>query len=186
MKPLWTRLQVEWEKDMKARQEKSRGAEWAKLHAEIEIRKADIMKAYEKKRMAEQKAEQERREVERKAYEKMMAEWKAKQERREAERKARQENLHKLMKETVDANKEKADSRQKEIKNDIKEDTNAHKKADRENLSTRLEPKIDTKMKTDNNQERIDVNLKEMREKIKSGQAEIKSTVNAPPPREDR
>jgi hypothetical protein len=38
--------------------------------------------------MAEQKADQERRDAERNAYEKMMAERKADQERREAERKA--------------------------------------------------------------------------------------------------
>jgi hypothetical protein len=84
-------------------------ADWAKLDAEQEKCKADMMKAYEKKwmaeqkadqdareaegkgyekRMVEQKADQEKRKAERKAYEKMMAERKADQERREAERKA--------------------------------------------------------------------------------------------------
>jgi hypothetical protein len=43
-------------------------------------------KAYEEKRLAERKADQERRETERKVYEKMMAERKADQEKREAER----------------------------------------------------------------------------------------------------
>jgi hypothetical protein len=41
MKPLWTRLQVEWEEDMKARQEQS-DAEW---DADLKKRKADMLKA---------------------------------------------------------------------------------------------------------------------------------------------
>jgi hypothetical protein len=42
----------------------------------------------------------------------------------------------------------------------------------------RLEAKIDAnQMKTDDNQERMDVNLKEMREEIKFGQAEMRSTI---------
>jgi hypothetical protein len=59
-------------------------SKWAKLDSDLEKRKADILKAYEEKRIAERKADQERRET----YEKMMAEWKADQERGKAERKA--------------------------------------------------------------------------------------------------
>jgi hypothetical protein len=59
-------------------------ADWTKLDSNLKKRKADMLKAYEEKRMAEQKADQERRE----ACEKMMAEWEADQERRKAERKA--------------------------------------------------------------------------------------------------
>jgi hypothetical protein len=56
----------------------------------------------------------------------------------------------------------------------------ADRKADGEDLLTRLEAKTDAnQMKTDNNQERMDVNLKEMREDIKSGQAEMRSIVGA-------
>jgi hypothetical protein len=89
--------------------------------------------------MAEQKADQERREAERKANKKMMIEWKADQEEREAERKAHQDDLQKIMKEMMDANQ----------------------------------------TKTDDNQEGMNVDLKETREEIKSGEAEMKSTVNA-------
>jgi hypothetical protein len=67
--------------------DKSR-ATWAKLDADLKKRKADILKAYEEKRMADRKAGQERRE----AYEKMMAERKADQERRKAERKVYEED----------------------------------------------------------------------------------------------
>jgi hypothetical protein len=66
--------------------DKSR-ANWAKLDADLKKRKADMLIAYEKKRMAERKADQEIRET----YEKMMVERKADQERREAERKAYEE-----------------------------------------------------------------------------------------------
>jgi chromosome segregation ATPase len=85
-----------------------------------------------------------------------------------------------MMKEVLDANEAKEDTRLKEIKDEIKEDMNANKKSYRD-LLARLEAKIDAnqtnQMKTDDNQERMDVNLKEMREEIKSGQAEMKSTV---------
>jgi hypothetical protein len=40
---------------------------WAKLNTEQQKLKADMMKAYEEKRMAEWKADQEKREAERKA-----------------------------------------------------------------------------------------------------------------------
>jgi hypothetical protein len=87
--------------------------------------------------MAEQKADQKRREAERKTYE-MMVERKADQEKREAERKPHQEDLQN-MQEMMDANQ----------------------------------------TKTDDNQEGMDIDLKETREEIKSGQAEMKSIVNA-------
>jgi hypothetical protein len=55
--------------------------------ADLKKRKADILKTYEEKRLAERKADQERREAETKAYEeKMMAKRKADVERRETER----------------------------------------------------------------------------------------------------
>jgi hypothetical protein len=48
-----------------------------------------------------------------------------------------------------------------------------------QDLLARLEVKIDAnRTKTDNTQERMDVNLKEMREEIKSGQAEMRSTLD--------
>jgi hypothetical protein len=62
---------------------------WAKLDTDLKKKKADILKAYEEKRMAKRKADQERRE----AYKKMMAERKADQERWEAERKAYEEKM---------------------------------------------------------------------------------------------
>jgi hypothetical protein len=47
-------------------------------------------------------------------------------------------------------------------------------------VTARLEAKIDANQtKTDDNKERINVKLMEMREEIKSGQGEIKSTVTA-------
>jgi hypothetical protein len=46
-------------------------AKWAKLDANLKRRKVDILKAYEEKRMAERKADRERRET----YEQIMAEW---------------------------------------------------------------------------------------------------------------
>jgi hypothetical protein len=67
--------------------DKSR-ANWAKLDADLKKRKADILRAYEEKRMADRKADQERRE----AYEMMMAERKANRGRRKAERKAYEED----------------------------------------------------------------------------------------------
>jgi hypothetical protein len=67
-------------------------ANWAKINADLKKRKADILKAYEEKRMADRKADQERWKAERKAYEeKIMAEQKADQKTREAERKAYEE-----------------------------------------------------------------------------------------------
>jgi hypothetical protein len=69
----------------------------------------------------------------------MVVERKADQEKREAERKAHQEDLQKMMKEMMDANQ----------------------------------------TKTDDNQEGMDINLKKVSEEIKSGQAEMKFTVNA-------
>jgi hypothetical protein len=54
--------------------------------------------------MAEQKADQERRKAERKAYEeKMMAEQKLDQEKREAKRKTHQEDLQKMMNTKINA-----------------------------------------------------------------------------------
>jgi hypothetical protein len=67
---------------------------------------------------AERKADQERREAERKTCEKMMVEQKAGEEKREAERKAHQEDLQKMM----DANQVMADARPKEITDKIKDD----------------------------------------------------------------
>jgi hypothetical protein len=53
-------------------------------------------------------------------------------------------------------------------------------------LLARLEAKIDVNQtKTDEDQERMGINLKEMGEEIKSGQAEMKSTVNAFPEKMD-
>jgi hypothetical protein len=83
---LWTRLQAEEKEDMKAKEGKLR-AEWAKFDTEQEKWKANVMKAYEEKWMAEQKTNQESGEAERKAYEKRMAKRKADQERGKAERK---------------------------------------------------------------------------------------------------
>jgi hypothetical protein len=97
--------------------DKSR-ANWAKLDADLKKRKADILKTYEEKTMANLKADQERRGTERKAH---------------------QDDLQKIMKEMRDANQ----------------------------------------TKTDNNQEELDVDLKETREEIKSGEAEMKFTVDA-------
>jgi signal transduction histidine kinase len=49
-----------------------------------------------------------------------------------------------------------------------------------EDLLARMEVKIDAKQtKTDDNQEKMAVNLKEMREEIKFGQAEMRSTISA-------
>jgi hypothetical protein len=62
-------------------------ANWVKLDTDHKKRKADMLKAYEKKRMAKRKADEEGRKAERKALEeKRMAKQKADQERREAER----------------------------------------------------------------------------------------------------
>jgi hypothetical protein len=87
MEPLWTRLQAEREQDVKAKQEKPR-ADWAKIDADREERKAD-MKAFNEM--------MERREAERKVdKEKRMAERKAEQERRKAERKVDREMATRL------------------------------------------------------------------------------------------
>jgi hypothetical protein len=51
-----------------------------------------------------------------------MAERKGGQEKGEAERKAHQYDLHKIMKEMMDAKQAKAEPRLKEIKHEIKED----------------------------------------------------------------
>jgi DNA-binding transcriptional regulator YbjK len=59
----------------------------------------------------------------------MMDEWKADQVKREVERKAHQEDLHKMMKEMMDTNQAKVDARIKEIKDEIKEDMNTNKKS---------------------------------------------------------
>jgi hypothetical protein len=57
---------------------------------------------------------------------------------------------------------------------------NANKKADQEDLRAKLEAKMDANQKkTDDSQQRMDVNLKEIREDIKSGQAEMRSIVEA-------
>jgi hypothetical protein len=54
-----------------------------------------------------------------------------------------------------------------------------NKERDREDLLARLEAKKDANQtKTDDYQERIDVNLTEMREEIKSGQAEMRSILD--------
>jgi hypothetical protein len=88
-----------------------------------------------------------------------------------------------MMKEMLDANEAKEDTRLKEIKDEIKEDMKANKKSYREDLLARFEAKIDANQtnqtKTEDNQERMDVNVKEMREDIKSGREEMKSTVGA-------
>jgi hypothetical protein len=72
--------------------------------------KADMLKVYEEKMMADQKADQEREEV----YEKMMVERETDQEKRESERKAHQEDLQKMMKEMMDANQTKKTTIKKE------------------------------------------------------------------------
>jgi hypothetical protein len=95
---------------------------WAKLDSDLKKKKADILKAYEKKMMAERKADQERRET----YEKMMAGWEADRRRKEAESKAHQGDLQKMIKEMMECLLAKMDANQAEIKTD--------RKADRENL----------------------------------------------------
>jgi hypothetical protein len=128
--------------------------------ADKEGRKAG-RKAYEEKMMAKWKANQKRREAERKSYEKRMVKWKADQEIRMAERKAYEE---KRMAE------QRANQKRRE----------AERKAHQEDLQKIMKEIIDANQtKTNNNQEEMDVNLKETREEIKFGQAEIKSTVNA-------
>jgi hypothetical protein len=152
---------------------------WTQLDADLKRRKADILTAYEEKRMADRKADQERRKAERKAYdEKMMANRKAGQERREAyekmmaERKADQERgeaERKAYEEKMMAER-KADQEKRE----------AERKAHEQNLQKMRKEMMDANQtKTDNNQEGMDVDLKETREEIKSGEAEMKFTVNA-------
>jgi acetyl/propionyl-CoA carboxylase alpha subunit len=74
-----------------------------------------------------------------------------------ANRKADQENLQAMIKEI------------NEMKDKIKEGTNANRKADREDLTEMMNA----------NQAKMNINLKEMRDEIRSGQAEMKSAVCA-------
>jgi hypothetical protein len=85
-------LWAESKEDIKGKQDKLR-VNWAKLDAEQEKWKADMMKAYKETWMAEQKTEQKRREAERKVYKKRMVEWTADQERRVAKRKAYEKRI---------------------------------------------------------------------------------------------
>jgi hypothetical protein len=61
----------------------------------------------------------------------------------------------------------------KEIKDEIKEDMNANRKAGRVYLKETMEEVMNA------NQAKMDANLKEMRGEVKSGQAEMRSIVNA-------
>jgi hypothetical protein len=61
----------------------------------------------------------------------------------------------------------------KEMKDEIKEDMNANRKADRENLQEMMKEMMN------DNQAKTSANIKEMREEIKFGQAEMQSIVNA-------
>jgi hypothetical protein len=203
---------------------------WAKSDADLKKRKADILKAYEEKRMADRKADQERRETyekmmaewkadqeRRETYEKMMAEWKADQERWEAERKAYEEKrmadrkadqerreTYKKMMAKWKADQERRETYEKMMaewkadqerweaeRNAYEEKRMAEQRADQEkreaerkahqnDLQKIMKEMIDANQtKIDDNQEELDIDLKEMREEIKSGEAEMKFTVDA-------
>jgi hypothetical protein len=123
-------------------------ADCPKLDADLKKRKADMLKAYEEKRMTERKVDPERTKAERKAYEeKMMTEPKSDQEKREAESKAHQEDLQKMMNAKINA---EADA------------IRARTKSRQEETLTRMQE-----------------NTQAMREEIKYGQAEIRSTICA-------
>jgi hypothetical protein len=61
----------------------------------------------------------------------------------------------------------------KEMKDEIKEDMNTNRKVDLEDIKEMVEEMMNA------NQAKTNADLKEMREEIKSGQAEMKSTVSA-------
>jgi DNA anti-recombination protein RmuC len=75
--------------------------------------------------------------------------------------------------EKIDANTKGMQERMNKMKEKIKEDMNANRKANREGLKEMMEEMMNA------NQAKMNTYLKEMREEIKSGQAEMRSIVNA-------